>query len=311
MTREDNLYASLDDGYTRIPNRLLEALIVSNLNRAQLGNCLFILRCTHGWNRDDVAISLNEIAAAYDCGVSYAARQMRTLLHMNVIRRVVFQNGKIPFYTVNSDISEWSKICLDLDRLEKKIADGLFKKSYAVVPGLRLDASDELYQECLGGRHLEYTEGGHHRCLGDHVSALESSGIEDGLKKGLKKIKKRSIYSDDSIEFQLSQLLLEKILEHIPGYKLPDLQKWSEEMNLLIRVDKRLEKEIREVILFAQNDSFWKNNILSVSKLRKHYDTLNGKRLSGSNSSSANRNQSKVNNRSNFEEAEEYRDFYS
>jgi len=311
LTREDNLYASLEDGYTRIPNRLLEAMVFSNLNRAQLMICLFILRCTNGWNRDDVAISLNDIAAAYGCSVSYAAREMRTLLQMNVVRRVGFQPGKIPFYTINFFISQWDESYLDLDRLEQKIADGIFKKSELEVPGLHPGSDPQVNLELQGDSNLEFNGVSNHRCLGDTFLSLEPPEFEEGLKKGLKKYKKRSIYSGDSIEFQLSQLLLLKILEHIPGHKLPDLQKWSEEMNLLIRVDKRLEEEIREVILFAQNDSFWKNNILSVRKLRKHYDTLNGKRLSGSKSSAANRNLRGKNDREKFEEADEYKNFYS
>jgi len=149
------------------------------------------------------------------------------------------------------------------------------------------------------------------RATPDPISLLEPCLIEPILKKELKKKKERIIYSKDSNEFQLSQLLLLKILEHIPGYKLPDLQNWSEEMDLLIRVDKRPVEEIRAVILFAQIDPFWQSNILSVKKLRKQYDALNGKRLTKRNLASANANRNKKKTRENSEEADEYKKFFS
>ncbi|PKM77372.1 MAG: hypothetical protein CVU90_07950 [Firmicutes bacterium HGW-Firmicutes-15] len=79
--------------------------------------------------------------------------------------------------------------------------------------------------------------------------------------------------------YQLAELLLLKILEHLPGYKKPDLQKWSKSMDAILRLDKRPPDEVKQVIIFAQGDSFWQANILSVDKLRKHYDRLNSRRL--------------------------------
>jgi hypothetical protein len=45
-------------------------------------------------------------------------------------------------------------------------------------------------------------------------------------------------------------------------------------MDKILRIDKRDEKDIEEVIYFATSDSFWKANILSASKLRKQFDQL-------------------------------------
>ena len=50
-------------------------------------------------------------------------------------------------------------------------------------------------------------------------------------------------------------------------------------MNAILKLDKRDPEEVRAVIDFAQDDSFWRNNILSVEKLRKQYDQLNAKRI--------------------------------
>lgn len=52
------------------------------------------------------------------------------------------------------------------------------------------------------------------------------------------------------------------------------LFKWQEEADKIMRIDERPFEEIINVIRFALTDSFWKSNILSVSKLRKQYSTL-------------------------------------
>jgi hypothetical protein len=86
-------------------------------------------------------------------------------------------------------------------------------------------------------------------------------------------------FNQDSTPYKLSALLLLKIKEHLPNFKTPDLQNWSTSMDRLIRLDERHPEEIREVILFAQADPFWCQNILSVDNLRKNYDRLNMNRI--------------------------------
>jgi len=93
--------------------------------------------------------------------------------------------------------------------------------------------------------------------------------------------KQVKVFEPESIEYKLSSYLLEKIKLHLPSVKEPDLQKWAGDMDLLIRVDKRTPQEVKDVIEFAQSDSFWKSVILSVGNLRKKYDQLNAKRNTG------------------------------
>ena len=89
-----------------------------------------------------------------------------------------------------------------------------------------------------------------------------------------KTLLQKTIYCPNSIEFRLSELLLNKILERRYTFKKPDLQKWGKEINKMIRIDKRDPIEIEKIINWCQNDNFWQNNILSMSKLREQYDKL-------------------------------------
>ena len=91
------------------------------------------------------------------------------------------------------------------------------------------------------------------------------------------------IYSPDSAEFILSELLLKKILSRSPNHKQPDLQKWAQGMDEILRIDKKTQEEVRSVIEWCQEDSFWQNNILCPAKLRKQYGQLLLKSRNGGN----------------------------
>lgn len=91
----------------------------------------------------------------------------------------------------------------------------------------------------------------------------------------------RNVFSLDSIEYELSKLLLteirkndENFLASNPDAEAPSLQRWALQIDRLIRLDHRPPEEIRQVIVFAQTSSFWRSNILSGQKLREKYTTL-------------------------------------
>lgn len=78
----------------------------------------------------------------------------------------------------------------------------------------------------------------------------------------------------DGQEIKLSLFLLNFILKRNPSHKKPDLQKWASAMDKILRLDGRSAEEVKKVIRWSQEDSFWQNNILSPVKLRKQFDQL-------------------------------------
>lgn len=81
-------------------------------------------------------------------------------------------------------------------------------------------------------------------------------------------------FANETIEFKLANLLYQSILGNDEKFKEPDLSKWSEHIDKLMRIDQRSVKEIEDVIRFASTNDFWKSNILSTAKLRKQFPTL-------------------------------------
>lgn len=84
----------------------------------------------------------------------------------------------------------------------------------------------------------------------------------------------KQVYNEDSIHYKLALRLYQNILANNPDYKEPNLQNWANDVRLMIERDQRTEEQITYLMDWVQNDSFWKTNILSVSKLREKFDQL-------------------------------------
>lgn len=88
------------------------------------------------------------------------------------------------------------------------------------------------------------------------------------------KAREARFFPEDSQEYVLSKQLLDGILTFNPRLHLPDLQKWSAEVDKMLRIDKRSVGEIETLIMWVSQDSFWKANVLSTAKLREKFDQL-------------------------------------
>jgi len=282
--------ADTDDGFTRIANLILEALSMVRINSTQTGICLFLLRRTYGWNRSQDAVPLGDFAAACGTSKTYVSRQLADLLHKKIILRLAYEPGKTSVYAFCTNVAEWDGACIDLQALADNNREGLYECALE-------NCSDESNEAGCGLSDRTTVEGWG---LSDQISYGLSNRIREGLsdqttpnqpqisdtpaivpvlKTIIKKIKEKELYSPDTLQYQLSELLLLKILEHLPGYKKPDLQKWAKSMDSILRLDKRPAEEVKAVIIFAQGDTFWRSIILSVDNLRKQYDRLNMQRF--------------------------------
>ena len=282
--------ADCEDGFTRIANLILEALSMVRINSTQTGICLFLLRRTFGWNRSEDAISLGDFAAACGTSKTYVSRQLADLLHKKIILRLAYEPGKTPVYAFCTNLAEWDGACIDLQALADNDREGLYECSPEDCSDISNETgcglSDQTTVQGWGlSNQISYGLSNRIRVgLSDQTTPNQPQSttvpvITPALKTIIKTMKEKEIYSTDTLQYQLAELLLMKILEHLPGYKKPDLQKWSKSMDSILRLDKRPPEEVKSVILFAQGDPFWRANILSVEKLRKQYDRLNSRRL--------------------------------
>jgi hypothetical protein len=98
-------------------------------------------------------------------------------------------------------------------------------------------------------------------------------------------------YDVDSVYYQAALYLKNKILSFNPQCKVPkdnpkSMDKWANDIRLILERDKRSKKELATIIDYVFDyDDFWKAQIQSPSGLRKHWDKIQGKMLSKQNNS--------------------------
>lgn len=110
--------------------------------------------------------------------------------------------------------------------------------------------------------------------IGKTGESKEKKSKEKENKNNTSSRRKSKIYDEQSVHYQLALRLFNRIRENNPDFKEPNLQKWADDIRLMMERDKRTEQQIAYLIDWCQQDSFWKANILSPAKLRKQFDHL-------------------------------------
>jgi len=117
------------------------------------------------------------------------------------------------------------------------------------------------------------------KCDTNRVSNRTQTATQSATINKLKETKQKEInpskFPDDSPEMVLALKLRTHILKNNDKARVPkDLQGWASEFDKMLRIDGRNIDQVKAVMKFSQQSTFWASNILSAKKLREKYDTL-------------------------------------
>ena len=105
------------------------------------------------------------------------------------------------------------------------------------------------------------------------IRAINNNG-NNGKNGKNEDIKSEEFSNENSVVYQLIIYFEGKIRENnktIKKREEPQLLSWCKDMDKLIRLDKADPNEIKKVIDWVVQDSFWCKNVLCPASLRKHY----------------------------------------
>ena len=112
-------------------------------------------------------------------------------------------------------------------------------------------------------------------------SSSSSSSSSSNLKSKQEKktpVKKKSKYSFTKWDMDLSLVLFKECKNIVPSTKDPDFESWANEFRLMREVEKWNKDDIYTILCWMyQEDDFWKGQVRSPQKLRKHYETMYAK----------------------------------
>lgn len=97
-----------ENGYTKIANEILDAIIKIKINVDALKLVLFIFRKTYGYNKLQDKISLSQFVLATQLKKSVVCRGLNRLNSMNIIIRIA--NDDCTIYRFNKDFDTWKPL---------------------------------------------------------------------------------------------------------------------------------------------------------------------------------------------------------
>ncbi|MCO7125148.1 hypothetical protein NIE88_05090 [Sporolactobacillus shoreicorticis] len=115
------------------------------------------------------------------------------------------------------------------------------------------------------------------RVVNDTCNDTSTTGGQEEEKEEEQEKEKTSCrktkFSDEHLG--MANLLLSLIQANNPNYKAPEkLDKWANDIRLMMERDKRTKEQVEYLIRWSQKDDFWSTVILSPNSLRKGFDKM-------------------------------------
>ena len=93
---------------------------------------------------------------------------------------------------------------------------------------------------------------------------------------------RRSKFKFSDVDYQCAEWVYSLVKRVAPASKKPNFENWANTIRLMRELDKLTHDDISQVFTWANQDSFWAVNILSIAKLREKFPQLQAK-MKGAN----------------------------
>ncbi|WP_179191988.1 replication protein [Klebsiella pneumoniae] len=258
--------ADLSNGYTRIANEIQKLKPRLRMSGREWQCLEAIIWLTYGWNKKQDRVTntvISELTGLSDSHVSDAIKLLAA-------RGIIFshKHGVMKTVGINTELSTWI--------LDKPKTGKLFPKT-----GISFPESGKTFPETVDTQ--DYNK--------NNIKRSSSRNSEEFRNKETLKFLSRHPEAVDGIytpagkswgtadDLKAARWIFDKILTVNASLSEPNWVEWANTIRLMRMQDKRSHYEICELFKWANEDSFWQNNILSPTSLRKQWDQLTTKRL--------------------------------
>jgi hypothetical protein len=174
-----------------------------------------------------------------------------------------------------------------------KIAFSPFKNQFV--------RDDEKYTKTCERRAIAGAKGGKQKVANASKCKQEVANVADSNNKNKNKTKnksdnyketttslveenpQRSKFKFSDIDYQCAEWVYSLVIKVAPASKKPNFENWANTIRLMREIDKLTHDDISQVFTWANQDSFWAVNILSITKLREKFPQLQAKMKGVSN----------------------------
>lgn len=258
--------ADLSNGYTRIANEIQKLKPRLRMSGREWQCLEAVIWLTYGWNKKQDRVTntvISELTGLSDSHVSDAIKLLAA-------RGIIFshKHGVMKTVGINTELSAWI--------LDKPKTGKLFPKT-----GISFPESGKTFPETVDTQ--DYNK--------NNIKRSSSRNSEESRNEETLKFLSRHPEAVDGIytpagkswgtadDLKAARWIFDKTLTVNASLSEPNWVEWANTIRLMRMQDKRSHYEICELFKWANEDSFWQNNILSPTSLRKQWDQLTTKRL--------------------------------
>lgn len=264
--RSGGQMADLANGYTKIANEIQKLKPRLRMSGREWQCLEAVIWLTYGWNKKQDRVTNTVIAELTDLGESHISDTIKSLAE----RKIIFahKQGVMKIVGINTELSEWI--------LDKPKTGKLFPESGKVLPKTGKpfpETGDTQYKNKNNSKRSSSSRNSKEsrneetmKFLSRHPEAVDGIYTPAGKSWGT---------ADD---LKAARWIFDKALTVNASLSEPNWVEWANTIRLMRMQDKRSHYEICELFKWANEDSFWQNNILSPTSLRKQWDKLTTKR---------------------------------
>lgn len=258
--------ADLSNGYTRIANEIQKLKPRLRMSGREWQCLEAVIWLTYGWNKKQDRVTNTVISKLTGLSDSHVSDAIKLL----AARGIIFshKHGVMKTVGINTELSAWI--------LDKPKTGKLFPKT-----GISFPESGKTFPETVDTQ--DYNK--------NNTKRSSSRNSEESRNKETLKFLSRHPEAVDGIytpagkswgtadDLKAARWIFDKTLTVNASLSEPNWVEWANTIRLMRMQDKRSHYEICELFKWANEDSFWQNNILSPTSLRKQWDQLTTKRL--------------------------------
>ncbi|EAT2433206.1 Replication protein O [Salmonella enterica] len=270
--------ADLDDGYTRLANELLDAVMCSGLPETELCILMAVWRKTYGYNKKMDWISNEQLEEMIQKHHTHCSTAKNSLIR----RKVLIQEGRR--VGMNIHISEWQTknngFCKTLAKPAKKTL-----AEVANAPKQKLlTTKDKLTKDNIKRSTSENSdESSDKPRKKPHVLKPEAA-IQRGNKWGTAE------------DLTAAEWMFDLLKTISPSARKPNLAGWANDIRLMRECDGRTHRDMCVLFRWACHDSFWAGNVISPAKLREKWTQLDINRNKQQTGTTASKSKLDLNN---------------
>lgn len=264
--------ADLSNGYTRIANEIQKLKPRLRMSGREWQCLEAVIWLTYGWNKKSDRVTntvISELTGLSDSHVSDAIKLLAA-------REIIFshKHGVMKTVGINTELSAWI--------LDKPKTGKLFPKT-----GISFPESEKTFPETVDTQ--DYNK--------NNIKRSSYRNSEESRNEKTQKFLSRHPEAADGIytpagkswgtadDLKAARWIFDKVTTVNASLSEPNWVEWANTIRLMRLQDNRSHYEICELFKWANEDEFWKVNILSPSSLRKKWDQLATKRLRNPNTS--------------------------